>query len=70
MKRKAKSISWAGADLLFSSWGLLRERPGTGTLPDLTRVRSILAIRLDLMGDLLFTLPAIAALREAAPQAR
>lgn len=70
MKRKAKSISWAGADLLFSSWGLLRERPDAGTLPDLTRVRSILAIRLDLMGDLLFTLPAIAALREAAPQAR
>jgi ADP-heptose:LPS heptosyltransferase len=70
LKRSAKSIGWAGAGLLFSSWGLLRDRPHGRSVPDLREVRSILAIRLDLMGDLLFTLPAIAALREAAPQAR
>lgn len=70
LKRAGKSTAWTGADLLFSSWGLLRERGGGPRVPDLREIRSILAIRLDLLGDLLFTLPAIAALREAAPQAR
>lgn len=43
---------------------------GRSGAPALSAVRSILAVRLDLMGDLVFTLPALRALRGRAPEAR
>lgn len=71
VKRAAKSVACGAAYGLFSPWGLLRRvRPGQRKPPELAEVRSILAVRLDLMGDLVFTLPALRALREAAPAAR
>ncbi len=47
---------------------LLRLRPAT-PYPAVAEARSILALRLDRLGDLLMTLPALKALREAAPSA-
>lgn len=71
MKRATKSLLRAVAFALFGGWGLLRRAlSGRRDLPPPGRVRSILAIRLDLLGDLLFSLPAFGALREAMPEAR
>lgn len=56
---------------LFTPWGIIRRGlAGSSKQPNLAEVRSILAIRLDLMGDLIFTLPAMRTLKEAAPSAR
>ena len=49
---------------------LRRAISGRRDPPPADGVRSILAIRLDLLGDLLFSLPALGALREAMPEAR
>ena len=71
LKALARSGAWILAGFFFGVWSTLRRlRCGRREPPALGRVRSILAIRLDLMGDLIFTLPAVRALREAAPQAR
>ena len=71
IRSTARRGAWVAAELLFAGMAASRRRrTGRPALPDLGEVRSILAIRLDLMGDLLFTLPALYALREAAPQAR
>ncbi len=71
IRRVAKAGGWVLAGLTLGGWGLLRRaRHGQRRPPRLSEVRSILAIRLDLMGDLVFTLPAIQALRQAAPRAR
>lgn len=70
LKRIAKAGAWDLAWLLFGAYGLGRRGLGRRKIPALGDVRSVLAIRLDLMGDLIFTLPALEALREAAPQAR
>jgi lipopolysaccharide heptosyltransferase II len=66
----AKAGAWKLAALLLGAYGLARRRAGQRKPPALGEVRSILAIRLDLLGDLVFTLPAIEALREAMPKAR
>ena len=65
-KRAISDLAYAG----FGAWGLRRSAAGRCEAPDLKNVRSILVIRLNLMGDVIFTLPAIAALRAAAPRAR
>lgn len=70
MKRSAKAGAWGLAHLFFGGYGLVRRGLERRRKPALGEVRSILVIRLDLMGDLIFTLPAIEALREAAPRAR
>ncbi|MGI5834916.1 MAG: glycosyltransferase family 9 protein [Chloroflexota bacterium] len=71
MKSTAKRIAWAAAYVLFTPFGLFRRGLFKPRKPlKLADVRSILAIRLDLMGDLVFTLPALRALKEAAPSAR
>jgi ADP-heptose:LPS heptosyltransferase len=44
-------------------------RPSAGSLPALSSVRRILALRLDRLGDLVMTLPALAALRKLAVDA-
>ncbi len=69
LKTMARAGAWKAAYGVFTPLGLARglSRP---TLPTLGDIRSILAIRLDLMGDMIFTLPAINALKEVAPQAR
>ncbi len=69
-KRLAKAGLWELARLFFGAYGLRRKGLSRRTTPALSEARSILAIRLDLMGDLVFTLPALDALREAAPRAR
>ncbi len=60
----------AGADAVLrgASW-IAGMRPGKN-LPDLRRVESVLALRLDRLGDLLTTLPALELLRKALPDAR
>ncbi|MHB0871379.1 MAG: glycosyltransferase family 9 protein [Chloroflexota bacterium] len=70
LKSIAKAGLWEVAHLVFGAHGLGRQASGRRQTPQLREVRSILAIRLDLMGDLVFTLPALDALREAAPGAR
>ncbi len=70
VKSIAKAGAWGLARLFFGAYGLERRGLGRRRPPALGEVRSILTIRLDLMGDLVFTLPALEALREAAPQAR
>ena len=71
IRSTARRGAWVAADLLFAGMAASRRRRvGSPALPDLSQVRSILVIRLDLLGDLLFTLPAIYALRQSAPQAR
>lgn len=65
-----RAAGWGLAGLFFGTWGALnRGARGEQGIPNLSQVRSILAIRMDLLGDLVFTLPALRALREAAPQA-
>jgi ADP-heptose:LPS heptosyltransferase len=60
----------AGADLILRGASpVLGLRPPRSR-PDLGSVRSVLALRLDRLGDLLTTLPALALLREALPEAR
>jgi ADP-heptose:LPS heptosyltransferase len=60
----------AGADLILRGASpLLGLRPPRRR-PALASVRSVLALRLDRLGDLLTTLPALALLREALPEAR
>ncbi len=64
-------MAWGGAYGLFTPLGVLRRGLSPARKPPaLSDVRSILAIRLDLLGDLVFTLPAVRALHEAAPSAR
>jgi len=64
-------VAWGGAYGLFTPLGVLRRGLSPARKPPaLSDVRSILAIRLDLLGDLVFTLPAVRALHEAAPSAR
>lgn len=70
MKRVAKRVLGGAAYVGFGAAGRFRQRSGRGEAPPLSEVRSILAIRVNLLGDLLFSLPAVAALREAAPNAR
>ena len=71
IKGMAKRFLWALAGILFGAWGLLWRRPfARRATPPLDRVGSILVIRLDLVGDVVLTLPAIDAVRRAAPQAR
>ena len=70
-KLLAKAGAWRLADGFFGGWGVARRLTSArGTELSPGQVRSILAIRLDLLGDLVFTLPALAVLRDAAPQAR
>jgi ADP-heptose:LPS heptosyltransferase len=69
VKQLAKSLASDLARVGFGAWGLERSLAGRRDVPALKDVRSILAIRLNLLGDLLFTMPSIAALRAAAPQA-
>lgn len=69
IKSIAKAGLWEAAHVLFGVYGLARRLRIRRSRPRLEDVRSILVIRLDLMGDLIFTLPAIDALREAAPRA-
>lgn len=70
LKRLAKAGGWDLAHLIFGAYGARRRGLERRTRPVLGEIRSILAVRLDLMGDLIFTLPAIEGLREVAPQAR
>jgi len=60
----------AGADALLrgASW-LTGMRPGRD-LPEPRSVKSVLALRLDRLGDLITTLPALELLRKALPEAR
>jgi ADP-heptose:LPS heptosyltransferase len=60
----------AGADALLRGVSLLSGlRPGRD-LPDVRTVGSVLALRLDRLGDLVTTLPALELLRKALPAAR
>ena len=60
----------AGADALLRGVSLLSGlRPGRD-LPDLRTVEGVLALRLDRLGDLITTLPALELLRKALPGAR
>ncbi len=60
----------AGADVLLRGVSLLSGlRPGRH-LPDVRSVESVLALRLDRLGDLITTLPALELLRKALPEAR
>jgi ADP-heptose:LPS heptosyltransferase len=60
----------AGADALLRGVSLLFGlRPGRD-LPDVRAVESVLALRLDRLGDLITTLPALELLRKALPEAR
>jgi ADP-heptose:LPS heptosyltransferase len=60
----------AGADVLFRGVSLLSGlRPGRDR-PDVRSVESVLALRLDRLGDLITTLPALELLRKALPEAR
>ncbi len=60
----------AGADALLRAVSLVSGlRPKRG-LPDVRSVESVLALRLDRLGDLVTTLPALELLRKAVPQAR
>lgn len=70
VKQLTKAIMSESACIGFGAWGLRRRMAGRRVAPELGGVRSILIIRLNLMGDLLFTLPSIVALRTAAPHAR
>lgn len=66
-RRGADRLAWTLAGL----WGL-GARLSTGRPPPLdpSRVERVLAIRLDLLGDLVFAAPALDALRAAFPHAR
>ncbi len=70
LKFVAKAGLWEVARLAFGAFGLGRRAATRRRVPRLREARSILAIRLDLVGDLVFTLQAIDALRGAAPEAR
>jgi len=60
----------AGADTLLRGVSLLSGlRPGRD-LPDVRSVERVLALRLDRLGDLITTLPALELLRKALPEAR
>lgn len=45
-------------------------RPPQRSLPSVSSIRSVLALRLDRLGDLVMTLPALAELRKLVPEAR
>lgn len=71
-RRAAGQILRSLPYLLHRISGLLAQRPFTGVPPDagrLDRSGKILLIRLDAIGDLLMTTPAIGALRKKFPQA-
>jgi heptosyltransferase II len=71
VKAGAKGLAWMLARLLFGKIGMLRRlRRLRRRAPRPEETRSVLAIRLDLLGDLVFTLPAIEALKDAAPRSR
>ena len=60
----------AGADALLRAVSLVSGLRPKRTLPDVRSVESVLALRLDRLGDLVTTLPALELLRRALPQAR
>ena len=69
-KRLAKNTLLAFLYALFSIlglWGRLREGGGQRLVPQ--EVKRILVIRLDLLGDVLLSMPAVRALRQSYPQA-
>lgn len=71
MRGKQVLKEWARASAAAGLTALGAARRGGGLRAfDPAAVRSILVIRLNLLGDLLFTLPAIAALRKSFPAAR
>lgn len=71
LKREAKAAAWWVACVAFGTLGAARRASARHReVGGLAEVRSILVIRLDLLGDLLFTMPAIHALRRSAPEAR
>jgi ADP-heptose:LPS heptosyltransferase len=59
-----------GADALLRGVTWLAGLRPNRQLPDLRRVASVLALRLDRLGDLITTLPALELLRKALPEAR
>lgn len=64
-RRVAYSVGW----LLFGGLGLVLHLTGGRAHFEPHTIRRILVIRLDLLGDFVFTLPAVQALRAAYPQA-
>ena len=60
----------AGADALLRGVSLLSGLGPGRDLPDVRTVESVLALRLDRLGDLITTLPALELLRKALPEAR
>ena len=66
--RERLLVASADAVLRGASW-LTGLRPGRD-LPDVRSVESVLALRLDRLGDLITTLPALELLRKALPSAR
>ncbi len=60
----------AGADALLRGVSLVSGLGPKRTRPDVRSVESVLALRLDRLGDLVTTLPALELLKKALPQAR
>ena len=75
-KRSLAGVAEPLLSLLYRAYRRARVQPPSSVIPDLTRperareVQKVLVIRLDAIGDLLLSEPALAVLRQRFPQAR